>query len=139
MALIKSETCSKLMPLCLLFFPCHYSSSQPLVPVSNWQGFCSSSYRVCFPKLLYSSLGTGQCVPLALHTKAWNGTKSRRRGGSSRFGSGRGSIRSLSRSREHFLCSRCVTKPTRSRLACAKEVLLVRLILFQFLSVEILI
>lgn len=54
------------------FFFCRCSSSQPLVPMSNWQGllvFCTSSYRVCFPKLLYSSLGTGQCVPLALHTK----------------------------------------------------------------------
>lgn len=127
--------------LFLLFF-CHYSFSQPLVPASNWQGllvFCSSSYRVCFPKLLHPSLGTGQCVPLALHTKAWNCTSSRHRGGSSRAGSGRGSIRSLSRSRERFLCSHCVTKPTRSRLSPAKEVLLLWLILFQFLSMEILI
>lgn len=127
MALIKFETCSKLMPLCFFFF-FHYSSSQPLVPVSNWQGllvFCTSSYKVCFPKLLYFSLGTGQCVPLALHKKAWNSTSSRHRGDSSRFGIRRGSIRSLSRSREHFLCPHCVTKPTRSRLSCAKEVLLV--------------
>lgn len=124
------------------FFFCHYSSSQPLVPMSNWQGllvFCISSYRVCFPKLLYSSLGTGQCVPLALHTKAWSSTSSRQRGDGGRFGIRRGSIRILSRSREHFLCSHCVTKPTCSRLSCAKEVLLVWLILFQFLSMEILI
>lgn len=61
-----------LMLYFFFFFFGRGSSSQPLVPMSNWQDllvFCTSSYRVCFPKLLYSSLGTGQCVPLALHTK----------------------------------------------------------------------
>lgn len=40
--------------LMLFFFD---SSSQTLVPKSNWQGllvFCTSSYIVCFPKSLYS-------------------------------------------------------------------------------------
>lgn len=111
----------QLMPLCFTFFPCRCSSSQPSVPMSNWQGllvFCTSSYRVCFPKVLYPSLGTGQCVPLALHTQAWSSP-------SSRLGTRRGSIRSLSRSREHFLCSLCITKPACSRLSCAREGLLV--------------
>lgn len=139
MALIKVETCSKLMPLLLflVIIPLLSPWCQWVIGRDYWSpapvvtGF---AFPKCFIPLWHRTVRT-----LSPPHKTWSSTRSRRWGESSRVGSSKGSIRSLSRSREHFLYSHCVTKPTCSGLLPAKEVLLVSLILFQFLSMEILI